>query len=168
MSISSAIANWNGKSTDDITAIYDLYYKESDFYSIIVSLLKNKSSETGASWLLKHDFELGGQLNVHEISIVYGSLSQLEHWQAKLHLLQCIAYMPISKKDVKKLESFLRLTLSDSNKFVRAWSYNGFYLLAKQYSEYQEEASQFFDMALRDEAPSVKARVRNILKVGFS
>jgi len=167
MSISSAIASWNGKSADDIAAIYNQYYNKSDFHSSIVSLIKNKSYETGASWLLKHDFELGGQLNANEISIVYGVLSKLEYWEAKLHLLQCIEYMPISKTDVKKVENFLRLTLSGENKFVRTWAYNGFYLLAKQYIEYQEDANQFFEMALRDEAPSVKARIRNILKVGF-
>ncbi|VAW30036.1 hypothetical protein MNBD_CHLOROFLEXI01-2929, partial [hydrothermal vent metagenome] len=32
---------------------------------------------------------------------------------------------------------------------------------------YQDEAKQLFEIALKDEAASVKARVRNILKKGF-
>jgi hypothetical protein len=59
---------------------------------------------------------------------------------------------------------FLRTCLADENKFVRAWAYNGFYLLSQQYPEYQQETEQFFAMAMRDEAASVKARIRNILK----
>jgi hypothetical protein len=30
-----------------------------------------------------------------------------------------------------------------------------------------QETKQFFEMAMRDEAPSVKARIRNIAKKGF-
>ncbi len=61
----------------------------------------------------------------------------------------------------------MRKCLEDDNKFVRAWAYNGFYELAKQYPEYRTEAGQLFEMALRDEAASVKARVRNVMKQGF-
>ncbi len=58
-------------------------------------------------------------------------------------------------------------TLTDHNKFVRAWSYNGFFELSRQHSEYLDETKQFFQMTMRDEAPSVKARIRNIMKTGF-
>ena len=53
---------------------------------------------------------------------------------------------------------------SRQEKFVRAWAYNGFYLLAVQHGEYEAEARQLLTMALRDEPASVKARVRNVLK----
>ncbi len=167
MSLSLAIEKWNGKSADEIAVIYDLYHDKQNFHQKIIGLIESKLYQNGASWLLKHDFELGGHLNNKEITKVYELLSKVELWEARLHLLQSIEYMPISQADIKHVESFLRLTLSDSNKFVRAWSYNGFYLLAKQHVKYQEEVSHFFEMAMRDEAPSVKARIRNILKTGF-
>lgn len=62
---------------------------------------------------------------------------------------------------------FLRNCLISDNKFVRAWAYNGFYELALQYPAYKTEVKKFLDMAMKDEAASVKARVRNILKRGF-
>jgi len=62
------------------------------------------------------------------------------------------------------VEIFLRVCLLDNNKFVRAWAYKGFYELAVQYPK---ETRQFFEMAMRDEAPSVKSRIRNIMKKGF-
>ena len=82
-------------------------------------------------------------------------------------MLQCIPFMPIAKKNINVVYNFLRWTLTDQNKFVRAWSYNGFYELSKQHPEYLDETKQYFEMAMRDEAPSVKARIRNILKKGF-
>jgi hypothetical protein len=75
--------------------------------------------------------------------------------------------MPIGDADRIEVETFLRQTLNDSNKFVRAWSYNGFYQLARHFPQYREEAEAIFEMALRDEAASVKARVRNIIRAGF-
>jgi len=50
------------------------------------------------------------------------------------------------------------------NKFVRSWAYNGFYGLSRQYPEYIQETKQFFEVAMKDEAPSVKARIRNVTK----
>lgn len=81
--------------------------------------------------------------------------------------LQSVEYLPIAADDGKLFEQFLRIAITDNNKFVRAWAYNGFYLLAKQYDEYRVEVEQFFNMAMNDEVPSVKALIRNILKTGF-
>ncbi|VAW46017.1 hypothetical protein MNBD_GAMMA04-800, partial [hydrothermal vent metagenome] len=44
------------------------------------------------------------------------------------------------------------------------WAYNGFNELSVQYNEYRKETEAFFEMAMRDEAPSVRSRIRNILK----
>jgi len=65
------------------------------------------------------------------------------------------------------VEAFLKKCLVDDNKFIRAWAYNGFYELSVQYPEHKDETKQFFEMAMRDEAPSVKSRIRNIMKKGF-
>ncbi|MEW8322573.1 MAG: hypothetical protein AB2606_07985 [Candidatus Thiodiazotropha taylori] len=72
-----------------------------------------------------------------------------------------------SQVEQEEVSAFLRECLTSSNKFVRAWSYNGFYELAIQHPQYQQETKVFFEMAMRDKAPSVKARIRNIMKRGF-
>ena len=167
MSINQEIATWNGKSADDIRAVYDKHHSESDFLDTILKLKNDSSYQKGATWLLKKWLESGNQLEAEHIKNVYGSLQSLEDWESKLVVLQSIPYMPIEKDEKTNVESFLRVTLTDSNKFVRAWSYNGLYELALQYPEYIEEVKQFFEMALRDEAASVKARIRNIMKKGF-
>ena len=167
MSIEQEIMKWNGKSKDDIEAVYETYRNKPNFLDTILTLKSDVSYQKGATWLLKKWLESGNQIKAGQVKNIYGSLSSLNDWEAKLHVLQSIPYMPIGVDDRSNVESFLRETLTDSNKFIRAWSYNGFYELAVQYPEYVVEVEQFLEMALRDEVASVQARVRNILKKGF-
>ncbi len=167
MSIEQEIAAWDGKSANVIGAIYESYHTQPGFADTIIPLTKNSAYQKGATWLLKAWLESGNKLEKAQIKTIYGLLNQLEHWESKLHILQCIPFMPIEKTERKKVELFLRKTLADTNKFIRAWSYNGFYELSKQHPEYLDETRQFFEMAMRDEAASVKARIRNIMKQGF-
>jgi len=164
MGIEQAILDWDGKSADDIQAVFKTYAKRSGFINKIVDLSLEPVYERGSTWLIKAWLESGNKLDPSQISKVYASLNKLEDWQAKLHVLQSIPYMPISNADSKKVHRFLINSLSNENKFVRAWSYNGLHELSKIHTHYLEEANMFFKLAMRDEAPSVKARIRNILK----
>lgn len=167
MSIKQEITAWDGKSADDIRTIYLHYYEQTSFVADIIALIGDTTLQKGATWLLKYYLESGSRLKINEAKKVYGLLSQLENWETRLHVLQCIPYIPVTKTEKNKVEVFLRNCLCDTNKFVRAWSYNGFYELSSQYPEYKEETKQFFEMAMRDEVTSVKARIRNIEKKGF-
>jgi len=165
--IKYAIAEWDGKSKDVIINIYERFCLQTDFIPQLIQLISQQTYQKGATWLLKHYFELGGKLEQKQVNTIYSNLHLLQNWESKLHILQCIPYMTIVEAEKKNVESFLRNCLIDSNKFVRAWTYNGFYELSIQYPEYQKETKQFFEMAMRDEAASVKARIRNILKKEF-
>ena len=158
---------WHTKSAADIKVIYDARHADNKFSDTIITLSLTEACEEGATWLLKAWLEAGNKLEQAQIAKIYGSLEQLKHWEAKLHVLQSIPFMPIADVDSSNLYNFLRITLTDPNKFVRAWSYNGFYELSVQHSKYIDETKQYFEMALRDEAPSVKARIRNIMKKNF-
>ncbi|MCG7965735.1 MAG: hypothetical protein JAY63_03990 [Candidatus Thiodiazotropha taylori] len=166
MSIRKALQEWNGKAADDIDRLYGLYRTDDAFISLILPLFKQPDCEAGATWLLKRYLEDHKCIDDSFMDEVFESLASLNHWQSKLHLLQCLSYFKISKTNKKKLESFLRECLTSDNKFVRAWAYNGFYELAIQHPQYMQETKTFFEMAMRDEAPSIKARIRNIMKQG--
>ncbi len=168
MTLEKQLIAWDGKSTDVISAIYASQIDNDTFISEVITLIEHSCYEKGATWLLKHHLESGGTLQIVDINSLYQGFADLQGWEARLHALQSMPYMPITKPMKTIVEMFVRHGLTDSNKFVRAWAYNGFYELALQYPEYQAEALQFFNMALKDEAASVKARVRNIMKKGFS
>jgi hypothetical protein len=166
MSIQKEICKWDGKSVNDIGAIYERYGHEKLFSSEVIKLIERGPFQKGATWLLKRHLENGKRLNADQVNKTYAALPRLKEWESKLHVLQCMSSMPIPEPKKKMVEVFLRKCLVDNNKFIRAWAYNGFYELSKQYSEYRQETKQFFEMAMRDEVPSVKSRIRNIMKKG--
>ncbi|MBW9271272.1 MAG: hypothetical protein K1566_16655 [Candidatus Thiodiazotropha sp. (ex. Lucinisca nassula)] len=166
MSIRKMLEKWDGKSIGEINRLYDLYRTDDAFITLILPLFKQRDCESGATWLLKRYLEDQKCIDDSLLDEIFKSLASLNHWQSKLHLLQCLSYFKISKTNKRNLELFLRECLMSNNKFVRAWAYNGFYELAVQHPQYREETKTFFEMAMRDEAPSVKARIRNIMKQG--
>ncbi|NIB42821.1 hypothetical protein HBA55_24655 [Pseudomaricurvus alkylphenolicus] len=160
------IAGWDGKSSADIEKLYLKHNPSAELVDGLLSLMAIPETSKGSSWLLKHHLENGGSLEVQQRAELIKQLLPMDDWQSQLHLLQCLPYVTFPARQKKKVERFLRGCLGSENKFVRTWSYNGFYLLADQFPEYREEAQQFLQMALRDEAASVKARIRNIIKQG--
>ncbi|WP_298862440.1 hypothetical protein [uncultured Gimesia sp.] len=166
MSLQQEIAVWNGKSVEDLEEIYERHGSETGVGVELVLLLKEPALQRGVSWLLKRYLEegKGGALSTDDLNRVFESLSDLEEWESKLHLLQSLPFLTIGKRNVKRVESFLRGCVESENKFVRAWAYNGFYELALQHPKYQTEVDQILGHAMQDEAASVKARIRNIRK----
>ncbi len=167
LSIEREIIKWDGKSSSDINVIYNRYSNNDSFVSEIIKLIQQETLQKGTTWLLKRYLENGRAIAPNEISTIFNLLPKLEHWESKLHILQCIRFMQIAKTEKKGVEKFLRKCLTDSNKFVRAWAYHGFYEISIQYPEYKNETKQLFEIAMRDEASSVKARIRNVIKKGF-
>ena len=164
MTLKRDLEEWDGKSSGDIRRIYAQYVDQASFSSNLIKLMKNVNTQKGATWLLKHYIENDNTLKQSQSNAVLNIADKLEAWESKLHLLQSLPYISISKFRKETVEHFIRACLTEKNKFVRAWAYNSFYLLAKQYPEYEHEMELFLEMAMRDEAPSVKARIRNILK----
>ena len=182
------LAAWDGKSKQSITAIYTHFHNHHGFVDALCQSFKDEELHKSASWLLKHlleqdfkhfkrqhkhlkyskeDIEMLFQqqsVSLENRQTIFSQLKNLQHWQTKLHLLQSLPYLLIIDEYKDGLAQFLRLSLIDQNKFVRAWAYHGFYLLSCEYPQFKEEAEQFLKMGLRDEPASVKARIRNITK----
>ena len=162
-----ALKGWDKKSSDDITDIYQLYCSDDLLTTKLISFLDNEDCQTAASWLLKHHFEIKGEQSTDVSSSIYTKAYNLDQWQSRLHILQSMHLLPIDDKSVIKIEAFVRDCLADTNKFVRAWAYNGFYLLAKQHHQFQDDAIQFLNLGMNDEPSSVKVRIRKCLEQGF-
>ena len=167
MTLKESLSNWDGKSADYLKEIYSRHCVQDNFVPNLLSLLRDQKFEIGSSWLIKNHLEKNNSFDKNKVSAVYENLASLCFWEAKLHILQSIPSLPIHVSDKELVEIFLRKCLGDKNKFVRAWAYGGFYLLADKFSEYRDEAKQFIDNANQNESASVKARIRNVTKTGF-
>ena len=168
MSLQQDLAQWDGKSAVAITAVYTTHHQTDNFIPVLIASLADPVAQKGGSWCLKKHLETAGTLTPAQIDQIYGSLPQLDNWETKLHLLQSVPYLPISPKQEKVVESFIRQNIISDKKFVRAWAYYGLYELAVQYPNYQQETEQVLTDAMQTESGSVQARIRQALKKGFT
>ncbi len=162
--VEQALAQWDGKAIEQMQLLFDQYHTQQGFVQQLISFLQKEETQLGASWLLKACLDKEVSLNASQVDQVLLCLLNAHSWQTKLHILQSLPHMVLSKKQAEFIYPILRQGLSAENKFVRAWSYNGMYELSCQHAKYLKETKQYFALALEDEAPSVKARLRNIMK----
>mgnify|MGYP000270933924 FL=1 len=156
---------WDGKSKADIQQVFKDFSNQGSFVKWILDAMSVLPLAPGATWLLKRYLETGGTLNAKEVSQVYRCLlswPESDEWESRLHVFQSMEWLPINKSWAKKLAPFLTHHLTHPNKFLRAWAYHGYYHLARQHIEFREPWWQFKALAERDEAASVKARIRNL------
>ena len=163
MTLEKAILQWDKKSAHDITRVYHEFYQSSDFIRQLLKLAQDEKAQDGATWLIKHWLENNEAAHHQQVNPVLDILDKLHLWPAKLHVLQSLPFLEIKQEQTKALESFLYQHLTDKNKFVKAWAYNGYHVLALQHPHYRKIAKEYLEMGLRDEAASIKARIRNAL-----
>ena len=131
MSLQQAVTKWDGKSAGYIADVYRGYVHVSTFVDQLVELIEAPASQRGATWLLKHHLEENvasdrALLDRSQLSRIYRLAPSLADWESRLHILQSIPQMPVAPADKDIVESFIRRSLRDKNKFVRAWAYMAF------------------------------------------
>ena len=167
MALSQRLKDWGGEDIHELGEIYDQYSSTDAFVPDLLSLLDHPDLQIGASWLLKRHLEKDNRLSDTETGEVFALASKLVAWEARLHFLQCIPLLNIPVQSVDETERFLRLCLTEENKFVRAWAIGGFIWLAEHFPEYRGEVSGLVESAYELESPAVKARIRNASKNTF-
>ena len=83
---------------------------------------------------------------------------------ALLHVLQTLPFVELPSDSLEWLHGRLSELLERDHKFVRAWTFNAFGLLATADSRYRDEVVAMFEEAARSEPASVRARVRHAAK----
>ncbi|RED52274.1 hypothetical protein [Aestuariispira insulae] len=167
--MSEEIAHWDGKSADAIKAIYLDWRDHAELTGLLVALMAMPDRERGASWMMKHHLEQG-DANLEPVDALafhQAGVAQ-QHWEARLHYLQSLNYVHVPERSRTLVQAFLKQGIEAEQKFIRAWSYNGLYLLACQFPDLQGTVQYQLEEALESEdTGSVKARIRKGLKRGF-
>ena len=162
VALSEEIASWDGKSAAALQSTYDRHCAEEGFVATILGHVADVDLQRAATWLLKKHLEAGNSLSSSGCRAVLGALSVQDHWESKLHVLQCLPYLDIPENETAGLERFLEACLENDNKFVRAWAYSGFNELSLRFPRYRDRVDGMLARAGVSEAASVRARIRNI------
>ena len=163
MTLKDELNHWDGK-VDSLSIIFQNRRGEDDFMPQLVSLLESVPLQLQATWLLKKGLEEGLQLGSKQVTRLLKQAASLDNWQARMHLLQVLEYLSIPQSSADALHQYLTDCLQEKNKFIRAWAYQGFVTLAEQFDSYQQETDEIIEKAMLEEAPAIKARLRNRLK----
>jgi hypothetical protein len=166
--LSNDIAAWDGKALPPIEGMYARHHASPRFLADTIALFGDQTCDRGATWLVKRHIENGHAVSAALTRKIVAQLKRLDHWEAKLHVLQILPSLPVAAKDAEEVAAWVRGCLTDDATFVRAWAYNGLHALAAQHSAYQAEARTTLPAALRQDQPaSVKVRIRKALEARF-
>ena len=121
--------------------------------------------ETAASWVLKRLQEQGRTLSSPQSNRLLKLLPTLQAWEAKLHVLQMLPQVRVTKRLASTVfQAAVDFLDSEDNKFLRAWSYNALVVLADAHPQLRGQAGELVALAQQEEAASVRARIRNATK----
>ncbi len=158
------LKKWDGKHIKYLTKLYQTNSGDPSFPENLVAIIINeKDLQKTATWLIKHHYDNGQTLSPLLIEKLLKVCGNVDNWEAKLHLLQLLPHFKLTHNTLLSTENFVRACLNDSNKFVRAWTYNGLYELTKYIPELKTEVEFLCQRALETESAAVQARVRKIL-----
>ena len=160
--LDKALSQCDASSAEELSLIYARFHGDKNFVANLLSLLASPQTELATSWLINRYLEEGGTLSDKQVKKVVKRANDFKHWPSTLHFLQSLPMLTIPVAASEKLHAYLMKKLQEKNKFIRAWAYGGFHILGQQHENFRSEAEAILDLAMQDEAPAVKARIRRL------
>lgn len=166
MNIREAIRTFDGKHTEPLEAVASALQAQEGCIDelLVLSNSDEAKTQTAATWILKRLHDLPIIFTKSQTQKVLRLLRKVTAWEAKLHLLQILNGLEIPPQNGDRLRKTLDEHIRDENKLVRAWAYNGLFVLGDQIARYRGDVAALLDRAQEDPAASVRARVRQIRK----
>ncbi len=158
------LKSWDGVHIEYLTKLYNTDKTNADFFESLVTICVDEQDlQKTTTWLIKHHYDNGQVLPKPLTEKLLTACKNVENWEAKLHLLQLLPHFELTEKTIIITEDFARKCLTDNNKFVRAWAYNGLYELTKYIPELKTELAFICQRAMETESASIKSKVKKIL-----
>lgn len=161
------INNFKGKSVKELELLYiqeELVYSD---YLNLINCISDDTTGQSISWLIKRFINDNKKEAISDRNIsnkLIEMIIKFNDFNILLNLLQILQVLIINNSYKDKLYFKLKELINKDNKFIRAWSYNGLYVLSLQYDEYKDDVFELLDFALINECASVNARIRKIIK----
>ncbi|HRP55613.1 hypothetical protein [Agriterribacter sp.] len=153
------LKSWDGVYIEYVTKLYDENAVNAHFFEDLVAISNNEQDlQKVTTWLIKHHYDNGNTLPNSLTEKLLSTCLTIENWEAKLHILQIFHHFKLTKTSIPVLEHFLQNCLTDKNKFVKAWAYNGLYELTKYIPELKNELKFICERAMGTESASMRTK----------
>ena len=100
---------WDGKQSAYLEAIYQQHISEPTFLRDLVSLTNERIDlQVASTWLIKHHYDQKHILAEELVDKLIITFPKLNHWGAKLHMLQIVAFFPLNTDYLPYIEQLAR------------------------------------------------------------
>jgi len=166
MNLIDELGKFDGKRTAPLDKVAQQILHRKGIVNELIAFAQSNDIkiQSAATWLLKNLNEQSHLFSEVQTVNLIGLLSNLNNWDAKLHVLQILPSLTIPSQQFDPLQRNLKENTRSENKLLRAWSFNGLAVLADQHSSLRTEVNGILSSAQNDEAASVRARIRQISK----
>ena len=120
--------------------------------------------QTASTWIVKAALEKGGQIPQSVIDELIVAISSFEHWEPKLHFLQCIQFLDVLQGDAEVIRTYCEACEEDKKTLVRVWALDAYLRLSFGEDALLDVVAHKLEAALNDKAASMRARARNLIK----
>ncbi len=164
--LSQALSDFDGKSTAPLEQFAAEYRADASLIADLCVFAASDDSklQASATWLLKRLGVTGAQLSSSQTETLLRLLLQDTSWLSRIHVLQMMNSLVAPDELVPPLLAALTEQAAGANTFIRAWSVHGAVALADQHPAHRDLALDLLLTAERDEAASVRARIRRLRK----
>ena len=154
--LEAQLQHFDGKHTGLLLRITETLPPGRHYNRHLISLAERSDAprQAAATWLLKHFQSREVTFTTAQVTRLIEQLCSSGPWESRLHLVQMLPSLAIPAASTEELFQPLVVTLSERNKFVRAWVYTALHSLASQRPDYAPEVIPLLDQASRDEAAS--------------
>ena len=165
-SLENLLANGKRNQTDDLDKFVAQAIENNRLVAEIVALSNHNKANIAARaiWIVRKITENSPELLSKYKPILLHDLTQSPFWEVKAELCHIIPKLKMDYEEIKGAIAFFKNNLNDKSKIVKAWSLDALYELSKIEPKIAPEVQKLLNIALEDEAASVRARVRKILK----
>jgi hypothetical protein len=162
--LEAQLRHFDGKRTGFLLRIAETLSPDGSTIDHLIFLAERSDApmQTAATWLLKHFQSRNVSFTPAQVTRLVEQLCRSGSWESRLHIVQMLPSLAIPAACAEQLFQSLIVTLSERNKFVRAWVYAALHSLASQHPDYAPEVIPLLDQASRGEAASVRARLRQM------
>ena len=164
LALDTALARCAGEPAERLDALAAVWPAGAALLTHLVVFAEgaDPDAQRAAVKLLARYLEGGARLPPAAAARFLDGLPELARWETRLQALQALPHIAVPLRQAEVLHGFLQRCLAGPNKFLRAWAYSGLHGLASQHGGYRERVIPLLERAGREEAPSVRARLRRL------
>jgi hypothetical protein len=152
------------QSVKEMEQLYRHHRLIPDDVSDLLSILMTHSHlESICTWLIKRYQKDGKDLNPSHVSILIDNLAHLKTTHGKLHVLQILSRLHLSKALSAELIAAVEPYLNDKHKFIQASAFDAYAAAARHFPSLEAEFKQRCALVLPQANASLAVKLRRIL-----